>query len=103
MTEPIFGLVNEMDENYDNFPNITRSDTYQIVAALVVLSARLSECPDNMLDTLQIKPSHLSDIAKMTRHAKKKTVVSNYTLTTEDLDMLKPSEWVNDNASTVFR
>lgn len=102
-----------MDENYDNFPIITCelltdypdhcSDTYQIVAALVVLSARLSERPDNMLDTLQIKPSHLSDIAKMTRHAKKKTVVSSYTLTTEDLDTLKPSEWVNDNASTVFK
>ena len=98
MTNLVTALMNEMDENDDNFPNIgcelvTRypgytMDTYHITSALLVLSLRLGlkDRPDELVDMLCVRPSHLPVTASVRSPVHKSLVVGNYNLSPADMD-----------------
>ena len=72
MTDPVSALLSDMDEKDDNYPDLAceliarypgcSMDAYNITSAMLVLSVRfgMKEHPDDLIDTLCVKPSHLS-------------------------------------------
>ena len=113
MTDPVSALPSDMCEQDDNYPNIAchliarypryTMDAYDITSAMLVLSVRfgMKELPGDVIDTLCVKPSRLSVTASDGGPAHQRLVVGNYTLRVEDMDTLKPKQWINDNVSTV--
>ena len=112
MTNPVSALLSDMNEQDDSYPNLAceliakypgcSMDAYAITSAMLVLSVRfgMMEHPDDLIDTLSVKPSHLSVTASGGVPAGQRLVVGNYTLSNEDMSTLKPKHWLNDNVST---
>ena len=84
------------------YPGYTM-DTYHITSALLVLSLRLGlkDRPDDLVDTLCVRPSHLPVTASVRGPVHKSLAVGNYNLSPADMDTLKHSRWLNDNVSTL--
>ena len=110
MKDPITALMAESEDNDDSislscdlmtaYPGHAH-DTYIIAAALLVVSAKCNEQPHHLIGTLSARPGHLSVIPKVTVPSHKPLAVGNYTLTTADVQTLKPSQWLNDNVRLI--
>ena len=110
MTNPITTLMAETEDNNDSLPiscelmtaHPSRShDTYLIAAAILVVSAKCDEQPHALIGTLSVKPGHLSVTTNVTVAPQEKLVVGNFNLSTEDVDTLKPCQWLNDNVRLI--
>jgi len=113
MTDAGTALISDIDENDDNYPNImcelvTRhpgytTDTYNITSALLALSVRLGMKghPHDLVETLCVRPSHLTITASVTGPVHKTLVVGNYRLSPADINTLKHDQWLNDNVSSL--
>jgi len=118
-TDPVTNLVQEIDEDDDDFPNISCElwhaypnhslGTYSVASAMLVLSVEYHVDPTDLTETIQLRPSHLHSTAKTPDESPDSMPIGNYTLTSADTDSLtsadtdplKPSGWLNDNVSTI--
>jgi len=74
-THHVTNLVQEIDENDDDFPNISCEllhaypnhslGTYSVAAAMLVLSVKYNVDSTDLIETLQTRPSHLHSTAKV--------------------------------------
>ena len=74
-THHVTNLVQKIDENDDDFPNISCEllhaypnhslGTYSVAAAMLVLSVKYNVDPTDLIETLQTRPSHLHSTAKV--------------------------------------
>ena len=108
---PVASMVLEMDENDDNYPNLSCEimhiypgyalGTYSIASAMLVLSVRHRVDPADIVETLKSSPSLLEETTEVTDPLPQSLVVGNYSLTLADMDTLKPAAWLNDNVSAL--
>ena len=110
-TDPVTNLVQEIDEDDDDYPNISCEllhaypnhslGTYSVASAMLVLSMKYNVDPTDLIETLQLRPSHLHSTANIPDEFPDAMPIGNYTLTSADTDSLKPNGWLNDNVSTI--